>query len=87
MNWEIGVSGGPLWTGRTGGWAGTEAWTGQTGADWGGLERTGRTGADGADWGGGGRLGSSLEGRKGQTGDYSEAAIPLLGMPRGFQEC
>ena len=42
------------------------------------------------DWGGrggGGRIGSSLEGHKGQTGDYSGGAIPLLGVPRGFQEC
>ena len=50
-------------------------------ADWGGrggrggLGRTRRTG-------GGGHLGSSLEGRKGRTGDYSGAAIPLLGVPR-----
>ena len=65
---------------------------GRTGA----FHRTGRIGADGADgadWGGrggrggGGRLGSSWEGRKGRTGDYSGAAIPLLGVPRGFQEC
>ena len=86
-------------TGRT--WADGADWgTGRLdGADCGrrgGLGRTGRSRADGggwasspdgADWGGGGRIGSSLEGRKERTGDYSEGAIPLLGVPRGFQEC
>ena len=58
--------------------------TGADGADWGtgrrsgcnglrnprrgGLRQTGRIGVDGADWGGRGRIGSSLEGRKGRTG-------------------
>ena len=90
-----GLADAAAWTGRTvadgADWGGRGE-VGRTGAD-GPVRRTGRTRADGADWGGrggrggGGRIGSSLEGRKGRTGDYSGGAIPLLGVPRGFQEC
>ena len=90
-----GLADAAAWTGRTA--ANGADWGGRGGVGWTGADgpvrRTGRTGADGADWGGrggrggGGRIGSSLEGRKGRTGDYSGGAIPLLGVLRGFQEC
>ena len=77
------------------GWT-IESWTGQTRADRAdGVDRANRTGADGADgvdgavwsrWGkrggrsGGGRIGSSLEGRKGRTGK------PRAGMPADWAD-
>ena len=88
-DWRTGGRGGLQNPGRGGlGQTGRVEPDDADGADWrtqepgrGGLRQTGRITADG------GRIGSSLEGRKGRTGDYSGGAIPLLGVPRGFQEC